>query len=62
MRYAMTRHLFAEPRKNFVTHTASSKMLAEMLATKDWVEMVCEEMWPAAARVSEHGLGRRVIC
>ncbi|KAI9839036.1 MAG: hypothetical protein M1837_002290 [Sclerophora amabilis] len=50
MRHAMTKQVFKEPRKGFVAHTAASKVLAEMPLMRDWVGMVCEEMWPSAAR------------
>lgn len=52
VRYAMTKYIFKESRPGFVAHTASSKVLAEMPILNDWVGMVCEEMWPAASRVS----------
>ncbi|KAL9592948.1 MAG: hypothetical protein Q9219_007705 [cf. Caloplaca sp. 3 TL-2023] len=50
MRYAMTKHMFRETRPGFVAHTAVSRVLAEESGMKDWVGMVCEEMWPSAAR------------
>lgn len=51
MRYAMTRHVSKESRKGVVAHTATSKALAQIPMLQEYVGMVCEEMWPAAARV-----------
>ncbi|KAI9658190.1 MAG: hypothetical protein M1831_004037 [Alyxoria varia] len=51
LRHAMTKHIFQERRKGAVSHTASSQALAENKDFRDWVGMVCEEMWPSAARV-----------
>ena len=53
MRYTMTKYLFTEPTPGFVAHTAASKVLAESQSMRDWIGMVCEEMWPAAARTVE---------
>lgn len=50
MRYTMTKHLFAESRPGFVVHTAASQVLASSSSMRDWVGMVCEEMWPSASR------------
>jgi hypothetical protein len=50
LRYTMTKHLFTESRPGYVGHTAASKVLAESQSMRDWVGMVCEEMWPAAGR------------
>lgn len=52
IRYAATKHIFKEPRSGYVAHTATSRMLAESPVMMDWIGMVCEEMWPAATRVS----------
>jgi hypothetical protein len=51
LRHAMTNHIFREPRKGVVAHTAASKMLAVNPLMHQWVGMVSEEMWPSAARV-----------
>ena len=51
IRYAMTKHIFKEPSTGIVAHTAASQVLAEVPIMRDWVGMVCEEMWPSAARV-----------
>jgi hypothetical protein len=52
LRYAMTKYIFRETSEGLVAHTASSRVLAEMPILSDFVGMVCEEMWPAASRVS----------
>ena len=51
VRYAMTCHIFLEPRKGFVAHSGASKALAEVSVLREWVGMVCDELWPTAARV-----------
>ncbi|KAL8723965.1 MAG: hypothetical protein Q9166_008201 [cf. Caloplaca sp. 2 TL-2023] len=50
LRYAMTKHVFHEPQKGMVAHTAPSKVLTEIPFENDWVGMVCEEMWPSAVK------------
>ena len=52
LRFAIARRVFCEPRKGFVAHTATSRILAEMPVVREYVGMVCEELWPAAVRVS----------
>ena len=62
----MTYRIFCEPRQGVVAHTAASKLLAENELTREWVGMVSEEMWPAAAKgrfskqfgLLAYGLGR----
>jgi hypothetical protein len=51
VRYAITKHIFMEPREGHVAHTATSKMLVENPIMTEWIGMVCEELLPAAARV-----------
>lgn len=51
VRQAAAHHIFREPRKGFVAHTAASRMLAVNPQMRQWVGMVTEEMWPAAAKV-----------
>lgn len=51
LRHAMTMRVFSEPSTGFVAHTAASKLLAEP-HMHDWMRTGCEEMWPAATRVS----------
>ena len=52
LRHAMTYHVFCEPRKGVVAHTAASKLLAVDPLMHQWIGMVSEEMWPAATKVS----------
>lgn len=52
LRYAMTKHIFHEPEKGYVAHTAPSKALMQMPFIDDWLGMTCEEMWPAATKAS----------
>lgn len=58
LRHAMTRHIFQESREGMVKHTAASKLLASNPLMGQWVGMVTEEMWPAAARVETGPLGK----
>ena len=51
LRHAMTYRIFCEPRKGLVAHTSASKHLATDLPTRQWIGMIAEEMWPAAAGV-----------
>lgn len=54
LRYAMTFHrVFREPRKNFVAHTAASRLLAEDRVTFEGVRLRCNECWPACARSAD---------
>lgn len=52
MRCAVTKHIFHEPRKEFVACTGPWKVFAKMSLMSVWVEMVCEEMWPSAVEVT----------
>ncbi len=51
LRYSMTFHIFREPRKGVVAHTAASKLLADDPLMREWIGMVSEEIWPAASKV-----------
>ena len=44
----MTQHIFKEPRKGIVAHTAISKLLAEDPLAQDLVAFKCREWWAAA--------------
>lgn len=48
MRHAMTRHVFKEPRKGFVSHTAMSQLLVEDAQQRDILATVTDLLWPAA--------------
>ncbi len=51
LRHAMSYHIFQEPRKGVIAHTAASKLLASNHLMRQWVGMVSEEMWPSATKV-----------
>ena len=50
LRCAMTFHIFREPRKGVIAHTAASKLLADDTLMREWIGMVSEELWPAASK------------
>lgn len=50
IRHAITYRIFCEPRKGTVAHTAASLYFASNSSMREWVGMVCEEMWPAASK------------
>lgn len=52
MRQSMTNYIFKE-HNNMITHTAASKLLHENPMMRAWAAMICEESWPAAARVRQ---------
>jgi hypothetical protein len=52
LRLVMTRHIFTEPRPGYVSHTASSRLLAENKHVRDFSSTICEERFPASAKVS----------
>lgn len=54
LRHAMTYHIFREPQKGVVCHTAASKLLADDPLMRQWVSMVSEELWPAATKVKRN--------
>ncbi|CAJ2513883.1 Uu.00g020020.m01.CDS01 [Anthostomella pinea] len=50
-RYSITKHIFREvDGGDRLTHSVTSKMLAESPMMMEWIGMVCEEMWPAATQ------------
>lgn len=50
LRHAMTKHIFKEPRKGIVAHTAASRLLAEDPQILDWVATSTNELWQAASQ------------
>ena len=50
LRYAMTDHIFCEPRPGIIAHTAASQTIAENPLIQDYVGNVCEVRFPASAR------------
>lgn len=59
VRHAITHRVFKEPRKGFVEHTATSRLLTGPKADS-WMGVGCEEMWPAALKVSNDARERHV--
>ena len=51
LRQAMTQHIFKEPRKAVMAHTAVSKLLAEDPLAQDHVAFCCREEWAASPHV-----------
>lgn len=51
LRHAMTYRIFCEPAEGKVAHTAASKALATDDGVREWVGLIGEEMWGAAAKV-----------
>ena len=51
VRHAITHRVFKEPRKGSIEHTATSRLLIGTNANS-WMGAGCEEMWPAALKVS----------
>lgn len=47
----MSRHIFKEPRKGHVAHTAASRLFAESQGINDWVYIALDEIWPSAAHM-----------
>jgi hypothetical protein len=41
----MTNHIFCEPRKGFVAHTRTSRLLAEDAKMSAWVGLFSEDLW-----------------
>ena len=50
LRHAMTKHIFKEPRKGMVAHTAASKLLADDAQIHDWVGASTDELWQGASQ------------
>lgn len=55
VRHAMANHIFQE-REGRVAHTAASRVLAENGRINDIVGLMCEEMFPGAARVLSYSM------
>ncbi|KAI0015851.1 S-adenosyl-L-methionine-dependent methyltransferase [Xylariomycetidae sp. FL0641] len=48
LRFAMTQHIFHEPRPGFVAHTAASHLLAEDKGLYNWIRFSTNDLWHAA--------------
>ena len=53
MRHAMTRHVFREPRKGYVAHTALSRLLVEDKQQLDITRTCAEVLWPASYSMAD---------
>ncbi|KAF2805109.1 S-adenosyl-L-methionine-dependent methyltransferase [Mytilinidion resinicola] len=51
LRLVMTRRVFCEPRPDHVAHTAASWLLVEDSRVRDLSGIICDERFPASARV-----------
>lgn len=52
-RHAMTQHIFVEPRKGFIAHTALSQLLVEDAAQQDVTSTVAETFLPASIAAAD---------
>jgi len=50
LRVAIARHVFHEPRKGEVVHTAASRLLRDNPMLEAWIINIAEEFWPSVAR------------
>jgi hypothetical protein len=51
MRHAMTNHIFCEPKKGFVAHTRSSRLMLENPQMNAWVGFFSHDIWMSLANV-----------
>lgn len=51
LRHAMTRRIFQQRPNGMVSHTATSKLLADSPFARDWSGLQTEELLPAATQV-----------
>ncbi|KAK5995933.1 Chlorophenol O-methyltransferase [Cladobotryum mycophilum] len=51
IRHAMTNRLFVEPKKGFVAHTRTSRLLLEDVPLNSWVGFMCNDLWLPIANV-----------
>ncbi|TVY82611.1 O-methyltransferase gsfB [Lachnellula suecica] len=50
IRVAVANHIFHEPRKGIVTHSAISKLIAQNPLLNQWIGLSCEDMMPVSFR------------
>ncbi|OGM41087.1 O-methyltransferase [Aspergillus bombycis] len=50
LRVAISRHVFYEPQKDVIGHTAASKLLVNNPMVEAWLLNIAEEYWPAFTR------------
>ena len=51
LRVAIARHVFKEPEKGSITHTAASRLLVDNPMLEAWILNIAEEFWPSLTRV-----------
>ena len=61
VRHAITNHIFQE-REGRVADTAASRVLAENDRFNDIIGVMCEEMFPGAAKVLNYSVSSRKSC
>jgi hypothetical protein len=50
LRVAIARHVFHEPQKGSIVHTATSKVLLNNTMLEAWLLNIAEEFWPSLTR------------
>ncbi|PYI05539.1 O-methyltransferase [Aspergillus sclerotiicarbonarius CBS 121057] len=53
VRVAISRHVFHEPVKGVIAHTAASKLLLNNPMVEAWLQNIAQEFWPAFTRTVE---------
>ena len=53
LRVAISRHVFCEPTKGTIAHTAASKLLINNPMVEAWIQNIAQEFWPAFTRTVE---------
>ena len=51
IRHAITNRIFAEPKKGFVAHTRTSRLILEDAPLNNWVGFMCNDLWLPIANV-----------
>ena len=50
LRHATTNHIFDEVESGTIVHTAASRALAQVPLLQEWLQLACDDMWPATSR------------
>jgi hypothetical protein len=50
LRYGIARHIFQEPKKGVVAHTAASRLVVHNKLIESWLMNIAEEFWPSLSR------------
>ena len=51
MRQAVSKHIFKEPRKGYIAHTAASKKFIGSTQLKDWAHIAFDEVWQSTTHM-----------